>query len=146
MVLCLEVMNKWEVIPTYWPQSKEWNFVVKMMEAAALSDPTNMASQDRQPGARLNLAKYLASMPKLPGLQSFTMTNKAMDIIANASGWGPATYAHLEGTDRIEGKILQEFPKDEELFEEWEEFCVAYARAQTEHLEIQKQVLLSSKM
>ena len=146
MALCLEVLGEWQVIPTYWPSTKEWDFVVKMMEAAALSDTSNLASVERECGARLNLAKYLASMTKLPGLQPFTMTTRAKDTIANAKGWGPKTYAHLEGDSKIEGKVLDTFPADDELFENWEEFCVAYAYANTEHIQMQKRIAAESKL
>ena len=116
------------------------------MEASALSNTSNLASVERECGARLNLAKYLASMTKLPGLQPFTMTTRAKDMIADAKGWGRSTYAHLEGDSKIEGKVLDTFPADDELFENWEEFCVAYANANKEHSEMQKRIAADSKL
>ena len=91
-----------------------------MMEATALSDTSNPASVLRAGGSRLNLAKYLACMPKLPGLQPFTMTEHAKKTIAGATGWGARTFAHLEGENKIMGRVLDSFPTDDQLFDNWE--------------------------
>ena len=143
MVICVNVMDKWEYIPTYWPSEREWDFVVKMMEATALSNAKNPAAlmRDSSGSAKLDLAKYLANMHTLPGLQPFTLTEKAKATIAEARGWGKATYLHLEGDLKIRGMQLEKFPTDDELFMHWEEFCTSYANAQKEHLEMQHEVV-----
>ena len=147
MVFFLEMLGHWEVTPTFLGQRRViWDFVVKMMEAAALSDTTNVASVTRECGARLDLANYLASMPKILGLKSFTMTTKAKEKIAKIRDWGPSSFVHLEGNDVTQGKILDEFPADYELFENWDEFCTAYAKASLEHVQMQKKISEESKL
>ena len=99
MVICVRVRDDWHYIPTYWPESKEWDFVLNMMEATSLSDERNPASVLRAPNGNivLDLAKYLANMHKLPGLQPFTMTDDAKRQIMNAAEWNVESFAHLEG-------------------------------------------------
>ena len=41
---------------------------------------------------------------------------------------------------RVMGMQLTSFPNDDELFDNWEEFCVAYANAQTDHIEMQNNI------
>ena len=145
MVICVRVRDDWHYIPTYWPESKEWNFVLKMMEATSLSDESNPASVLRAPNGNivLDLAKYLANMHKLPGLQPFTMTDDAKRLIMNSAEWNVESFAHLEGPGKIQGMILSDsdFPTDDQLFVNWEEFCAAYANAQVEHINLQKAAL-----
>ena len=86
----------------------------------------------------LDLAKYLANMHKLPGLQPFTMADDAKRLIMNAAEWNVESFAHLEGPGKIQGMILSDFPTDDELFDNWEEFCASYANAQVEHINMQK--------
>ena len=118
----------------------EWIFAIKMMEATALSDESNPASALRDPNGNivLDLAKYLANMHKLPGLQPFTMTDEAKRQISIATDWDVSSFAHLEGPDQIQGMILSSFPTYDELFVNWEELCASYANAQVEHINMQK--------
>lgn len=139
MVVCIKVMGHWKVIPTVWPETKDWDSILKFVEVAPLGDPQNVESMQREDGARLNLAKYLADMPKLPWLEPFTTTYEAKVFIDSyeSAGWASSSDAHLEGDLKIQGRILFTISDDTEIFENWGKFCVLYAKAHRE---------LSSKM
>ena len=133
MVICVQRADGWLRIPTYWPQSEEWNFVLKQMEAAAIAANTAELTHSDSGSQKLDLEEHLKGITTVPGLESFTMTDTAKEKIDSIADWGPESYKHLESVGCISGYMMDKLPGDEALFQNWKEFCACYARECVDH-------------